>query len=243
MTTSPLGARQATTDPLGESEETAAVAALDWWDPNEEGLSVVGAYRAIATIGSPWTNDPPGVYADTLVNNANPGVNDLVESNGAVPWAANTGWQFVAAAAQALDTSLLNTGGVAYSSMAQVAAVANNGFAFGAVQAGNTRDYRMRPALGAGITYQNGTAVAVGPALLAGNLGMSGLQGYRNGVAEGAPTINGIPVLAVTQLIGARHVGAAVFNHITANIRAVVFYSAALTAPQMLAVATAMSQL
>jgi len=67
-------------------------AGADWWDPNTEGLCVVAAYRAINTPGNTWTNDRPNVYADTLVNNANPGTFDLVEvPPGPIPWTINIG--------------------------------------------------------------------------------------------------------------------------------------------------------
>ena len=84
----------------------------DWWDPNSEGLTPVGAYRFRTSVGTPWSGGPAS-YAESLINQVTPGVNDLTEGNGPVAWTAAGGVQFVQANAQWLDTGILPVDGYA----------------------------------------------------------------------------------------------------------------------------------
>jgi hypothetical protein len=216
-----------------------------WWDPNGENLPVVAAYRAIATAGSPWSLAPAN-YAESLQNWSNPGVNDLVEGNGAVPWAANTGWQFVAAATQYFDTGLIPANDQSWSMLAQFSngILAPLNYLVGAYSSVANTFFGVVYQSGANrVAYLNGGPTYVIPTLAAGNVGLAGSQGFRNGVAEGAPIAAWGGASTRSAYIGARNNGGVADLFTTANAGSVVFYSGTLTAPQMLAVATAMAAL
>lgn len=219
----------------------------DWWDPNGVGLSVVAAYRAIATVDSPYTNDPPANYAASLVNNANPGVNDLVEGNGAVPWAAATGWGFVTAQQKYFDTGLVPANDQSWSVFAQYA---NGGvttqYLLGAYNGIATGFFAIANSTSANnAIYGNGGITQFPPRLSVGNLAAVGSQGYRDGVAEGVALAawGGASVLSV--YIGVRHDGGVPFGYTTANLSAVAFYNAgpAAVQAQVPAIAQAMALL
>lgn len=214
----------------------------DWWDPNVAGLCVVAAYRAINTPGNPWTNDAPNVYADTLVNNANPGVFNLVEGNGAVPWAIGTGWSFLGAgAAQWLDTGVV-PGTTGWSMLVQFANTVGSGVVAGQYNTIAGTQFEIWPwNFPNRVQYGNGFNFVVPPSLLTGNLGMGGFQGYRNGIADGGPIPGWSGPTPRSVYIGCRN-GVAP-NWYTGDVESVAIYNCTLTAPQMLAVATAMSQL
>lgn len=220
-----------------------AAVAFDWWDPTGAGLCVVAAYRAINTPGNPWPNDPPANYLATLVNNANPGVFNLVEGNGAVPWAAATGWTFLGAgAAQWLDTGVV-PGTTGWSMLVQYA----NALGANAVIAGQYNgiagtQFELWPWNFPGrIQYANGFSSNVPPGLLTGNIGVGGFQGYRNGIVDGGPIPGWSGPTPRSVYIGARN-GAAPW-WFTGDIESLAIYNCTLTGPQMLVVATAMSQL
>lgn len=213
-------------------------AALPWWNPDGAtpggiGGTCVGAYQAKSAAS----------YAASLSNLANPGTNDLTEGNGAVPWAALTGWGFINAAAQ-----YFKPGTVPQSTWSMLVQYANsspvligNYYLCGIINAG--RVIAMRPyRTGNAVSYRNGGDLDVSPALLTGNLGMAGQTGYRNGASEGAIPVGG-GVNAGAIFLGCVSNAGAPIWHIEAQIWAYVLYNTTLTAPQMLARATAMAAL
>lgn len=213
-----------------------------WWDPDNEGFCIAGAYRSIASIGSPWALAPAN-YAETLQDWSATSPN-LTEGNGAVPWAAATGWGFVAAAAQYFDTSIVPASG--YSMLVQYAnGVAPSGYLAGVFTLGaRTRLFLNPSVIGPEVRYGSGGIRDVAPNLLTGNIAVAGQQGYRNGIAEGAlitawdaPNILSAYIGCYNQSVGGPT------SFITADIYAVAIYNCTLTAPQVLSVATAMSQL
>jgi len=216
----------------------------DWWDPNNVGLCVTAAYRAINTPGNPWPNDAPGVYLDTLVNNANPGVFDLVELNGGVPWVAATGWGFVAAFIQAFDTGVIPDQN--YSILCQYANYVAIGTTLCGVNniGGNNGVYLQGIDFLNRVRYHKGTGAPIAPGLATGNIGMASMAvaGYRDGIPEaGAHAWTGVQAFSV--YIGARNNGPGIGQACTADIESVAIYNCILTNAQMLDVATAMSQL
>lgn len=228
-----------------EPNRGAAAAVNDWWDPNNVGLCVVAAYRAINTPGNPWPNDQPGVYADTLVNNANPGVNDLVELNGAVPWVVNVGWQFNALAAQAFDTGVIPDQN--YTMLAQYAnyTIVSRAVAGVNVTGPLGNGFYLMPDDGAArVRYTKGNNRPVAPQLVTGNIciGDMGVAGYRDGLPEGAAHIWSNPQ-TFSIYIGARNNGPAIGTPCTADIESVAIYNCILTNAQVLDVETAMGQL
>ncbi len=156
----------------------------DWWDPNDAGLSVVAAYRAINSVGTPWPGGPT-VYAQSLVNQSNPGVNDLVEGNGAVPWVQATGWGFVEAAVQYFDTGLVPADDQSWSMFAQYANATTDGMLAGLQSGVNQRLWLWARVLTNQQNYANGVNVGAAPGLVTGNMAVAGNQGYRNGIADG----------------------------------------------------------
>jgi len=212
-----------------------------WWDPLGEGLPVVGAYRAIASVGSPWPL-APAVYADTLQNWANPGTNDLVEGNGVVPWAAATGWGFVSAQGKYFLTALIPANDQSWSILGQFANYAAGHYLVGSRSAGG--QFVLLPSLG-GVNsqYRNGGNLSVAPGFANGNIGIGGNRGYRNGVQEAGVIGAWTGVSNQDIYIGARNNLGAPDGYPTMDIHAVVMYSGTLTAPQILAVATAMAAL
>jgi hypothetical protein len=215
-----------------------------WWDPNNVGLSVIGAYRAIATPGSPWPLAPTN-YADTLQDWSGASPN-LTEGNGAVPHNLLTGWAFVAAALQYFDTSLVPANDLSWSAFIQFDGASDNAYLFGQDD-GVNRDFSIRPSAGGGVlvAYANGTQRNTFPALSTGNLGLGGAQPYRDGVSDGPPTGAWAGASVSSIYIGCRNNGGVSAGFITSNIRAVALYSAnpAAVQGQASAIATAMSQL
>lgn len=241
MRHSPLGSSRSLLSVLGSVSARA-----NWWDPNGVGLSVRAAWRAINSVGTPWGSGPVN-YAQSLVNQANPGVNDLVEGNGAVPWVQATGWGFAAALLQYFDTGLIPANDQSWSAFVQFANVttfANTtlvGCFIGALRA-----FRFRPTQGAlRVSYDNGGGALVPPVLVTGNLGIVGNRGYRNGIVEGAPMIGWGGPSIFSLYIGALNQVGVANQFITSDIESVVLYDGgpAAVQAQALAIATAMAAL
>ena len=93
------------------------------------------------------------------------------------------------------------------------------------------------------VWYGNGASLAVGAPLVAGILAVSGATGYRNGVAD--PGAIGAWVAANTRefFLLARNQGGWGSDLFTGALQAVAIYVPAISAAQVLAVATAMAAL
>jgi len=218
-------------------------AAANWWDPNNVGLSAVAAYRAINSVGTPWSGGPTA-YAQTLVNLVTPGVNDLVEGNGAVNWVQASGWDFVAANSQYFDTGLVPANDQSWSMFVQFANVINNGVAAGSRGAVPRFFFFVYPDDGVNrVQYGSGGAGAQGPQLLSGNLGVSGTNGYRDGVSEIVLGVGGANPDSIF-IGGLGNVGALLLP-ITADIESIAIYNGGAAAVQAEAasIAAAMAQL
>jgi len=174
------------------------------------------------------------------------GASDLSEGNGAVPWAAGTGWGFVAAAAQWLDTGLSPPiAPVTWTIMVQYAnALQMDRYLCGA-RAGTHRLLNLIPhTLGDAnkVFYGNGADanfIWQAPQLPSGNLAIAAKTGYRDGAFD-ATIPAGNPTATSDIYIGAYN--AAPINAITADIYAVgIKKGPALTAPQVAAAAAQMA--
>jgi hypothetical protein len=125
----------------------------------------------------------------------------------------------------------------------QYAAVTNTGWLCGQYEAVPSQRFDLAPNNAATrCIYGNGTSGdrnVVAPPLLAGNLCIAGKQPYRNGVVDGGAIGGGAGVYTLQINIG----NASTLSSITATIIALAVYSVILTAPQVLARATAMSLL
>jgi len=239
-----LGARGQVSGPLATG---AGGAALPWWNPDGAtpgggGGTCVGAYRAIDTPGSLWGAGPAN-YAESLINLANPGTYDLTEGNGAVPWAALTGWGFVTALAKYLIPGIIPNADMSLMSQHSDLVASVVAPTIAAFQNTPARLY-LYPEIGTNaVGYGKGGISTVAPRLISGNLCVSGQVGYRNGIPDGAPILSGF-IPTNTPYIGATNSQTGLASQfITANIRAIALYTVELTAAQVLARATAMSLL
>lgn len=209
----------------------AAAAAVPWWLAGG-----VAAANAIAVY------QPKGAasLAASYVNLANPGTYDAAP--GVAPtWAAGVGWTFNG------TTQYLTTGvslNQTYSMLVRFSGATLAALCSIAGQDGSaTSRFRFGPRT-TGVFYACGaTTSTMAPATTSGVIGLSGYQPYRNSATDGAPTSGWVGV-GIDTFIGAYNnqgVGAAQFY--TGNVAALAIYNTTLTAPQVLAVSTAMAAL
>jgi hypothetical protein len=189
-----------------------------------------------------WQAKGAASYAASLLDLV--GAQNLVEGNGAVPWAAGIGWGFVSAASQYFDTGLVPVNDQSWSVLFQYT---NNALAdrfLGKIRSGAPGGFfGISARIGANsVRYANGSTRTIAPRLDSGNLGVAGNQGYRDGVADGAviAVLGGAFTHALP--IGGRNLFGVYGNFCTAEIVAVgIKKGPALTAPQVAAAALAMS--
>jgi len=203
-----------------------------WWDPNNEGLCVWGAWQAKGALS----------LADSYVDLSGNG-NNL--SLGVAPgWAVGTGWQFDGV------THFLKTGFIPASDQSQSyfiqftngSAVTGNKVLFGMLS--GVQWTWIRPVPNAiQLDYAHGTTnVFVSPNKTTGNLGIAGNQGYRDGVPDGG-AIAGFSAAPTRDIwIGAMNNGAATWYYQFYGI-AFVIYDCVLTAGQVASVYAAMAAL
>ena len=197
-------------------------AAVGWWVV--PGKTCIGAYQAKGAAS----------LAASYVNLASPGVGDLVAVTApAGGWDVGNGWKFTNVPAGGCLQAPTVTDGYTFL-MQFTNAVAANAYMCTTVD-GFWRMRQRAPGIDVEYTYKAGMRY-VPPWITAGNYGMAAGQGYRNGAADGTPA-SGASVINSAMYIGAATYPAAMY------VRAYVLYSAILTAPQMLAVATAMAAL
>ena len=232
---------------LGMTLFKPSAAPMLWWDPNNEGLPVVGAYRAIATVGSPWPLAPAN-YAESLQNWANPGTYDPAEiGGGPVNWAANVGWSGFNALARCLNTGIVPTLDQTWTVLIEYAAPGNNnlnmcGLFDSVVENGGLIIRDRGPAL---LTAHGSIAAIINnaPPLVGGNCGFAGLQPYRDSVPEAALIPAGGGTTDLTIYIGSFNANGIQANNYDGSIAALVIYSGTLTGVQFAAVDVAMGQL
>ena len=219
---------------------------IHWWDPNDVGLSAIGAYRAINTVGTPWSGGPTA-YANTLIDLTGNG-NNLTEGNGAVPWTA-AGWAFNAAALQYFLTGLIPANDQSWSMFMQyVPTPAGNPATFVGADngAGTQFEIFIDDVPGTRIGYYNGAgAIVNGIPIVAANLAIAGNQGYRDGIADGVAVGAWGGASLFDIYVGARNSGGAPGNYLDGVIEAVAIYNggAAAVQAEALAIATAMAAL
>lgn len=212
---------------------------VNWWDPLNEGLAVLGAYRAINTVGTAWLNGPAS-YAASLINDANPGTYDLTDPGGAVSWNQATGWEFISAATTYLETGILHSS----QNMTMIVEYVNNLLTFtnmmGAKGAGDTWFILYSIDAANHPDYGNGGLVPspqIAPGL--GNLAVAGQSGYLDGSFDVA-----VPAGAGASGLSIR---AGAVNGLGAYwdgyIESFAIYNEVLNATSIAAIATAMGQL
>ena len=232
MVTSPLAARGAISSPLAVGAGGAA--ALPWWNP--DGLTpaaTCGAWRAkgAASLAASYLRDGDLGHANidpAVVGGVAPTFDPLV------------GW--------ICDGTRWLTTGIApastYSMLVQVSGLPGAGTQTPSGSYGGTSSNRYYfRGDGASVRYGYGsTSTLIGAVLVAGNIGLAANNAYRDGLFVGA--VAGVWAAGTTAEIYlcAGNPQAAV-GWLTGNISAAAIYNVTLTAPQVLARATAMSLL
>lgn len=189
-------------------------------------------------------------YATSLLDQV--GAQNLVEGNGAVPWNIVTGWGFVAALAQWLDTGLIDANVdqdwsvlVQYDNMIWIgnACLAGVFETVGANQ-GSILIQTINPN---SMSTRNGLRLNRAdnaPQLLSGNYGIAGRVPYRDGIVEVVLVPVGVETTTIPIWIGCNNINGGPGQHCTADIIAVgIKKGPALTALQVAAAALAMSLL
>lgn len=210
-----------------------------WWDPNDDGLCVWSAYQ------------PKGVanFAASLVDLTGNG-NNAGDPGGAStpPWDAVNGWKFDGLA-DYLTTTFLPQNDQTQTMIIQFtnASLAQTTYLAGsrATVASVDRFYLTNsfPTLGNSVLYGNGGLTQTLPSMTAGNLCVAGNQGYRNGAVDGgAIGAYGIAPMFVVY-IGQLNLGGIPSIGKAYYCQAFALYDCTLTAPQVAAVAAAMTAL
>jgi hypothetical protein len=209
------------------------VGGSSWWDPNGEGLSVWAAYepKGAASLAASYT--------DMSGNGNDAGV-------GVAPtWDTTNGWKFNGST-QYLTTAFAAQNDQSQSILIQYtnwSSTTSNDYLAGS-QDGSNRWFGVFGHSGNDvISYVNGQVVSVAPFLPAGNLGVAGSQGYRNGAAEGGAMGAWGGAAGSAVYIGCRNNSSTPDLFSAHYCQALAIYDSVLTAPQMLAIATRMAAL
>jgi len=199
-----------------------------WWDPDEASRCVWGAWQAkgAASLAASY------IDLSGNGNNLTPGV--------APAWDAVNGWKFNGST-HWLDTSFVFAADRSQAGLAQFTNRTNSGVIFGSYYS-TTRGMLARPADGTGVRYSNCSQLVVAPQMgVAGNVGVSGSKGYRDGIADaGVMNVGTGDGSGRSVYLGALNWGG-VNTPIAAYCQAFVIYDCTLSAAQVLAVVTAMA--
>jgi len=207
----------------------------NWWLSG--GVSSSNAIAAYQPLGATS-------ISSSYSNLANPGTNDATA--GVAPtWAAGTGWSFNG------TTQYLQTGVVpsdAWSMIVQFSNANVGGVAGGSYRyvTAESRFYIVPSHSSGNRQYANGTTTSYlrpGASVTAGNMAIAAKNAYLNGSTDGT-----IPAGSITDTLGGIYIGAnnnygSAMSFFGGSITAYAIYNATLTAPQISAVASAMSSL
>jgi hypothetical protein len=197
-----------------------------WWATGGIGASCVGAYRGLGAAS----------YAASLINLANPGTNDLIDTGHVPGWAAATGW--VGASGKYLATGISGVG-QGWTMIARIGDGADVGtsLVMGNVAAG--KYFGMLNTNGTQHSICNALVNTVGARVLTGVLAVAGRNTFLDGVADGtlgvdAATSGEMYLLAINTLAGFLNgnlYAAALYNSVLSNVPALTTAMAALTNP------------
>lgn len=207
-----------------------------------------------------WFNSPGIVAAwqpvrapgPTLAryNQANGGSNQYKATDGTAPtWAARTGWYFNGASSQYLNTGVTATNNQQWSMLVRFSGLVTTAQYKILMGAYNSASPYQGILLSGhwdslSVMYMNGGNVKVSPQITTGGsgvLGLAGVQGYRNGLADGS-AIGAVAGTFYPIRIGAGGIQTGnAAGHITGYIQAAVIYSRTLSAAEMWAVSRQMA--
>jgi hypothetical protein len=214
----------------------AGGAALPWWNPD-------GATPA-ATCGA-WQAKGAASLAASYLNLAalgNANIDPAVVGGVAPTWATGTGWAFNGLT-QYLKSGFIPQNDQSQSVLVQFSGVTNTGcLCLSQTTVGPATHYfGLRPN-SPSVRYYNGSFFTQAPSLLTGNSGIAGNAGYRNGLPDAV--MGGDVTVPIRDVwIGCANQNGSAGLFIAANIQAIAVYDVTLTAPQVLARATAMAAL
>lgn len=213
----------------------AVAAAADWWDPDSEGLSVWAAYAAKGAA------DLAASYTDLSGNGNNAGV-------GVAPdWDAVNGWKFDQVN-DYLTTTFVPQNDQAQTMIIQFSVAGSSLYIplVGVIGGAGGRRFSLWPSYGASYSrYTNGGNTTGATRYTSGNMAVAGDTGYRNGISDTGALAAWADAITDAVWIGAiNNVGSPLFYADAAvYCQALALYDTALTAPQVLAIATAMAAL
>lgn len=205
---------------------------VDWWDPHGLELSIWAAYQPkdAASLAASYT--------DLSGNNHDAGV-------GVAPtWDAINGWKGNDLD-QYLTTAFVPADDQSQSFLVQFTNCSDVQAAIFGMNNGSNKALTAIPRYTGNHYYGNGGgARALAGVYAAGNMGVAGNRAYYNGVAEGAVLGPWGGAAVLPCLILCRNGPGGVPEHFTAAyIQALAIYDTALTAAQVLTIATAMAAL
>lgn len=200
-----------------------------WWDPGGDGLCVWAAYQPKGAANLAAS------YIDLSGNGNNCGLGN------APAWNALSGWLFNGIN-DYLATAFIPQNDQSQTMIAQFTNLTNVEAICGTHTAPN-RSFDIYPDLGGGAYYLNGGWSFAAPAYTTGNGAVAGNQGYRNGAADGGAIGAWAGVSNFTVTIGASNAAGGPHSYGRVYMQAFALYDCTLTAPQVSAVATAMSLL
>lgn len=211
-----------------------ASAAANWWDPNGDGLCIWSAYQPKGAA------DLAGSYVDLSGNGNNAGV-------GVAPtWDAVNGWKFNGTT-QYLTTTFVSQVDQSQTMIVQFTNLQTDGSSKALCGSRNgpfTDRWYIYASYNADsqVIYGNGGSGVVAPNLVAGNLCVAGAVGYRNGAFD-IGVAAGAVVPTWPTWIGGYNRSGVLTSPSQVYIQAFALYDCTLTAPQVLAVTTAMAAL
>ncbi len=207
---------------------------------------------AAANCIAAYTPKGAASLAASYDNNAAPG-NGLADGTydaapGVAPtWASATGWTFLAASTQYLNTGITPTNNQAWSGFAQFANVVNSPTVSGVIffacadASGNLPYFGVNPRNYGTRRYFNAQPVSGGIAEVgSGNMAIVGQQGYLNGIADGglsASNIGAFGTIAIGRL------GLYPGFYLSGDVSAIAIYNVTPAAPQITALYAAMAAL
>ena len=209
--------------------------AANWWEPTTGSFTVVVAYQ------------PKGAasLAESYSNLANPGTFDAAP--GVAPtWDAVSGWIYNGTT-QYLTTGIVPVNNQQWTMLIQFSntTVVGSFDTVGGVAQGAggpwilIQPYRNNT----DVRYGNGGLLAVGPVLSAGNVGISGAKGYRNGTADAGTVGVAAGTFTHALYIACLNNFGTASSFFKGNIQAVAIYSTTLDPTQVAEISTAMSLL
>lgn len=217
-------------NPVAESSVSAEAAAWFNSDPDPAKRALIQAridvggfwaWRAQASVGSPWPNAPAD-YAASLVSVEGNAVS-LSENNGIVPWAAATGWGHVAAQQKSFDTGVIPANDQSGAMLIQFANhLAANGFLASLYNGVANTFFQVFAFFGGNHGYSNGGTSSIAGGLTDGNIAIVGSQGYLNGVVDGATVAAWGGASALSIFIGARSTGGVAGFWCTSEVSSII---------------------